>query len=345
MLAHKRSCLGDDAPVDVSWELLAQRADFVDSSLLQSNLRTTVSALQSSAGGLGTAGAALSGPPALEASTAMSDQTSALAGVTSTLTDHALMWLVMVTLSGMLLTCIFYAVRHFEQRAASSLPLGSRRKTGGAGGGRLHVQDWSSDEMAPPVPSRACSTPKGSLRRLSPQEAAGQKSGGTTFRAPVRTLLEVAEKGGLAITDTAGALTLRVVVPQSDNAASKIQLFLGEDLRSQCASVESGPDCLNLYGPNWLHFGNLAPQRDGSFVVSAQAHPQLIIDGSEVDMNLRITVQGGRLAAAVSCNSDHPNGEDEYLKISVLPGTDPVLIVACVFAILFLCGDIDADPA
>jgi hypothetical protein len=189
-------------------------------------------------------------------------------------------------------------------------------------------------------------TPHSSLSMYADQEPLRQKTGGgSLFTVAVDSLVDVTGKGSFLIKDSFTGSVLRAAVSQNLDGYRKVQVFLGEDAMTPCASVEPPPpgsqailNSLEIRGANSTHLGSLVLQSTGSFLVHAQGQPELVVEGNEADMDLHVFSRDGRPKATVSCKEGHPGGP-EQVEIHVLPGTDPVLIVACTLAILFLCGE------
>mmetsp|Transcript_4078 Transcript_4078/g.10937 ORF Transcript_4078/g.10937 Transcript_4078/m.10937 type:complete len:421 (+) Transcript_4078:110-1372(+) len=188
-------------------------------------------------------------------------------------------------------------------------------------------------------------TPRTRAATQAAQDAPGCCASGHLFVLPVGALLDAAEGGFLIINDVYNSLTLRAVASHNEDGVRKLDVFLGQDGVRLCATVAStplgaaaGPDSFELRGASGQHLGSLALQADGSFAVVAHAQPQLIIEGNDADLDLHISSHDGRGVATVSCKEDFPGGP-EHVEIQVMPGTDPVTIVACVLAILLLVGE------
>jgi len=186
-------------------------------------------------------------------------------------------------------------------------------------------------------------TPHSSLNVYAGQQSARQKAGGSFFTVPVDSLSDMNStgKGSFIIKDSFSSSVLRAAVPQNPDGSRKVQIFMGEDATTPCASVEPPvpeSQAMEIRGVNNVQLGSLTLQGTGSFVVHAQAQPELVINGNDVDLDLHVFSRDGRPKATVTCKEGHPGGP-EQIEIHVLPGTDSVLIVACVLAILFLCGD------
>jgi len=171
-----------------------------------------------------------------------------------------------------------------------------------------------------------------------------EKWGGSYFTMPLDNLVEVVDQGSFSVRDVISSLMLRVVVARNAEGTRRVQLFLGQEGEIPCASVGPPPgskgalDSLELKGQNGLSVGGLTLQSDGSWIVRVQAQPQLIIEGEDNDLKFNIRARDGRGVATITCEDTCPGGL-EQVEIHVLPGTDPVLIVACVLGVLFLCGD------
>jgi hypothetical protein len=186
-------------------------------------------------------------------------------------------------------------------------------------------------------------TPHSSLTMYADQQSARQKSGGSFFTVPVESLtdMNLTGKGSFIIKDTFSSSVLRAAVPQNTDGSRKVQIFMGEEATTPCAIVEPpvpGSQAMEIKGANNVHLGSLTLESTGSFVVHAQGQPELVIKGNDVDLDLHMFSRDGRPKATVSCKEAHPSGP-EQIEIHVLPGTDSVLIVACIVAILFLCGE------
>mmetsp|Transcript_47120 Transcript_47120/g.131297 ORF Transcript_47120/g.131297 Transcript_47120/m.131297 type:complete len:400 (-) Transcript_47120:239-1438(-) len=180
----------------------------------------------------------------------------------------------------------------------------------------------------------------------SSQEPVRKKTEGCLFTVPVDVMVGVnlTGKGSFTIKDTCSSLVLRGAVPKNSDGSRKVQVFQGEDGTTPCASVEplpSGPQAIlnsfQIRGADNMLLGSLVLQNSGEFVVHCHEQPELVIEGNDADVDLQVSSRDGRPKASVSCKASHPGGMDQ-VEIHVLPGTDPVLIVACTLAILFLCG-------
>jgi len=180
------------------------------------------------------------------------------------------------------------------------------------------------------------------------QGAGGYVPGDCRFMVPVDMLVEAAEEGSFSIADTSSGLLLRVGI---ENQASTrcLRVFVGRDSPNPCTTVRPLPDGssnrMEIRGANGLHFGTLALQPNGSFLVTtAEQQPLLTIEGNEANLDLRISARDGRLVASVSCcESPEPSRGVEHVEFRVLPGTDPVLVVSCILSVLLLGGDDEDD--
>lgn len=181
---------------------------------------------------------------------------------------------------------------------------------------------------------------------LSSQEPVRQKMEGSLFTLPVDTMVGVnlTGKGSFIIKDTFSSLVLKAAVPQNSDGSRNVQVFLGEDTMTPCASVAPPPlgsqpalNSFEIRGADNMLLGSLVLQNTGSFIVHAHPEQELVIEGNDADVDLHVSSPDGRPKASVSCKGNQPGGP-EQVEIHVLPGTDSVLIVACTLAILFLCG-------
>jgi len=185
--------------------------------------------------------------------------------------------------------------------------------------------------------SRTLSTAASSAASVTPR--------GFLFTVMMEALSDVARKSTFSIKDTFSSMVLRGSVSRTSHGLRTVQLFLDEDSMTPCACVEPTPSgsqaiagSWDLRGANNMHLGRLTLQSTGSFVVHAPGQPDLIIEGKEGDVDLHVFSRDGGLKATVACKEIYPSGP-EQVEIHVLPGIDPVLIVTCTLAILFLCGE------
>lgn len=281
----------------------------------------------------------------------------------------AWMWVFLVAVGVLCMGCIFLFLRMTEQKSDYVPPV--------AGGSMnsLSSQLSSVATLAGPGASSrslpAADGPLGSARRRQGSDGAGNRSGaggraqldaaphavhtrsvcgaldagGSLFAVPLDALVGAASGGGLVLADVFTSQKLRALVSHDSFGGRKVQLFSGEDAANPCISAEpslSGSHTtegsFELYDMNGQRCGIVTPQSEGSFVVLAEGQPQLTIDGSGSDWTLRISSRDVRSSATVSRIQDQPGGP-ERVEIHVLPGLDPVLVVACTLAILLLSGD------
>lgn len=361
--------LDDIASSSVFWEALWHGGSCLDTSMLQTvAIRGfTMSTMQAGTDGgvdrLAGAEAVLAGPTAPMVSNATFDEASASAA--AHMLGSTTMLLLIATVSVLSISCVFCATTLFEQGASS--PPGGRREEDHAAGKERASRRGALDESPARCQQRrrtwrgwrgrsggqSMPYPSGAASRSSPREAAlreaavGQQAGGALFAVPVESLVGVTEKGSFLLRDVFSSTALRAVVSQSDRGVRRVQVFSGENAVSPWASVEPPPappgsqarlTCLELCNASGQQFASLTLQGDGSFVVSAQAQSKLVIEGNEADLDLHFLSYDGRVKATVSCKEVHPGGP-EHVEIHVLPGIDPVLIVVCTLAIMFLCGE------
>jgi hypothetical protein len=184
------------------------------------------------------------------------------------------------------------------------------------------------------------------------QGPSGYVPGECRFMVPVDMLVEAAEEGAFTIADAASGLLLRVNIDNKASARS-LRVFVGKDSPNPCTTVSPTSDggcmqagsSMEIRGANGLHFGMLALQPNGSFLVTtAEQQPLLTIEGNEANLDLCISARDGRLVASVSCcESADPSKGVEHVEFRVLPGTDPVLVVSCILSVLLLGGDDEDD--
>jgi len=217
--------------------------------------------------------------------------------------------------------------------------LSMRIRSNGSSPARL---SWARQISIPAV------TPHASLGMYTFQDAVGQGTGGSLFTMPVDALVNVADTGSIIIKDTLSNLVLKAAVSQNPGSSRKVQVYLGENAITPLASVEPPPpgsqpffDSLVIRGANNVHLGSLVLQNSGSFVLHAHGQPELVIDGNEEDLDLHVSSRDGCSKATVTCNDKLPGGL-EQIEIRVLPGSDSVIIMACILAILFLSGEGEA---
>lgn len=154
--------------------------------------------------------------------------------------------------------------------------------------------------------------------------------------------MDLGDTGKFSIVDTISGQTLSVALSQNDQGFRRLQL-LTETL-ALCASAEppeggqGGVSRLELRGPGGLLLGSLAPREDGTMAVHRHGQPQLIIWGNEDALDLEVSTEDGQPTATVSCTQDGSSGA-EHVEVSIFDGSNVQLVVCCIFAILFLCGE------
>lgn len=96
---------------------------------------------------------------------------------------------------------------------------------------------------------------------------------------------------------------------------------------------------LEVRGPQGELYGTLSPHDSGAFTLTElkTRHPVLCIDGDQGGkQQLNITSFDGQpLAVAIISG-----GDGDHLELTVLPGVDSVLVLACVLALFILGGSI-----
>jgi len=167
--------------------------------------------------------------------------------------------------------------------------------------------------------------------------------GDCRFVVPVDTLVESAGGGTFSITDATSETIWLVAIEESKDSLRSLRVFVGGDSAipsmTVCSTTGPGLQILNATGQ---HFGKLVLQPNGSFVViTADQRQLLVIEGSEVNLDLRISSRDGRPMAAVSCNETASAAGVEQIEFRVLPGADPVLMISCILSVLLLGNDDD----
>jgi len=197
------------------------------------------------------------------------------------------------------------------------------------------------------VKSRALSAGGQRSQRGVPSGAAGEK----LFVVSLETLVMNSEWGSFNLVDPTSDQQMRVSMVKGPNDTRCLRVFKSQSVQEP--SIELRPTQmggspgdpadgnLEICGPGGEILGSLNLQSTGSFVVTARGKPQLLIEGSESsDLDLRICLPGGKLAATVACD-DGPNTEAASVEFRIFEGSDSMLIVGTVMAVLLLCFDDD----
>jgi hypothetical protein len=197
------------------------------------------------------------------------------------------------------------------------------------------------------VRSRPLSAGGQRSQRGVPARAAGEQ----LFVVSLETLVMNSEWGSFNLVDPTSDMQMRVSMVKGPNDTRCLRVFKGQSVQEP--SIELRPaqmggspgdpadGNLEICGPNGEVLGALNLQSTGSFVVTARGKPQLLIEGSDSsDLDLRICLPGGKLAATVACD-DGPNTEAASVEFRIFPGSDSMLIVGTVMAVLLLCFDDD----
>jgi len=167
--------------------------------------------------------------------------------------------------------------------------------------------------------------------------------GDCNFVVPVDTLVESAGGGTFSITDATSKTMWRVAIEESKDSLRSLRIFVGEGSTipsmTVCPASSPGLQILNATGQL---FGRLVLQPNGSFVVvTADQRQLLVIEGNEVNLDLRIFSCDGRPMAAISCSEAASAAGVEQIEFRVLPGVDPVLVISCILSVLLLGSDDD----
>lgn len=167
--------------------------------------------------------------------------------------------------------------------------------------------------------------------------------GDCRFVVPVDTLVESSGGGTFSIIDPTSQTMWRVAIEESKDGLRSLRVFVGGDsaIPSMTVCPATGPG-LQILNATGQHFGKLILQPNGSFVViTADQRQLLVIEGNEVNLDLRISSRDGRPMAAVSCNETASAAGVEQIEFRVLPGADPVLVISCILSVLLLGNDDD----
>lgn len=310
----------------------------------------------------------------------ISNTTSELVQVTHAgSTTGGLIWVLVIAVSILAITCIFCSIRMLEQRTSNPPPLASASTKGGAHMTSASLtsitSEWSQRKTPPPASARSHGllsaptsarsvqagkalsmkiqsigrqgmTPHSSLNMYDAvQDPVRQNTGGYLFAVPVDGLVDVAGKGSFIMKDSFSSLVLRAAVIQNPDSSRKVQICLGEDAKIPCAVVEPPPP-----GPqaacNSLEIHGANNVLLATMILQRTGS---IVVHAQGQPELVIEGNEADLDLHVASRDGRPKatvsckqrhpGGPEQVEIHVLPGTDSVLIVACTLAILFLCGE------
>jgi len=225
-------------------------------------------------------------------------------------------------------------------RGSTSVPGGARAP---AAGKQLSVRA-ACGRMDSLAAKKMKSSVSGEMRRSSSGSAARatKAKASAKFMVPVDSMMDMGDAGRFSIVDAISGQTLLVVLSQNDQGFRRLQLLT--ETMALCASAgppegaQGGVSRLELRGPGGLLLGSLAPREDGTMAVHRQGQPQLIIWGNEDALDLEVSTEDGQPTATVSCTQDGASGA-EHVEVSIFDGSNVQLVVCCIFAILFLCGE------
>lgn len=225
-------------------------------------------------------------------------------------------------------------------RGSTSVPGGNRKP---AAGKQLSVRA-ACGRMDSLAAQKMKSTVSGEMRKSVSGSGVRATTAKPTakFMVPVDSMMDLGDAGKFNIVDSISGQTLSVVLSQNDQGFRRLQLLT--ETHAMCASAEppegaqGGVSRLELRGPGGLLLGSLAPREDGTMAVHRQGLPQFIIWGNEDALDLEVSTEDGQPTATVSCTQDGSSGA-EHVEVNIFDGSNVQLVVCCIFAILFLCGE------
>lgn len=233
-------------------------------------------------------------------------------------------------------------------RGSTSVPGGFRKPSGGkqlsvrSAGSMMDCLAAQKMKSTASARSAGVNSVSGSLSQRGGAARTTTAKPSAKFMVPVDSMMDLGDSGKFNIVDTISGQTLSVVLGQNDQGFRRLQL-LTETL-AMCASAEppegaqGGVSRLELRGPGGLLLGSLAPREDGTMAVHRHGQPQFIIWGNEDALDLEVSTEDGQPTATVSCTQDGSGGA-ELVEVNIFDGPNVQLVVCCIFAILFLCGE------
>jgi len=187
----------------------------------------------------------------------------------------------------------------------------------------------------------------------------------TRFSVPVDTLAVAGDNDLFDVLDLTDDFGMRVqALPcAGPQVGPGLAIYLGRQSKDSSATVRRlgrgpvGGIRLELRAADGSVYGELAPHADSSFLLTRGDQVLLAITGDDRDMQLHVTSGGGVPMARMTDSTAtvdvganlgtqlHQSGPEEHVEFVVLPGADPVLVVASVLAVLLLGLKGDASPA
>jgi hypothetical protein len=161
--------------------------------------------------------------------------------------------------------------------------------------------------------------------------------------------LDASEEGEFDVLGMMGAPLLRCSICKESTGATPRNLrrldvalaHSGSAPRASISQVAPAPGqahALEILAADRSHYGKLELQGEGAYAICRSGQTLLMIDGEDQGLDLQISAYDGQVVSTVVCNTESFGGA-EHLEIRVMPGTDPVLIVGCVLAVVLLCAD------
>lgn len=161
------------------------------------------------------------------------------------------------------------------------------------------------------------------------------------FRVPMFELAEVHGEGEVTILGLSGNPLLRGAVRMNGDSRT-LEISMPEALSAPRATITpvfargaTSCNALEIRGMRGAFYGTLEMRNAGACYVMKDGQAVLTIDGEADSLQLSIKSTNGNQLASVWCSSD-PFGNGDHVEIRVEPGTDTLLVISVVLAVLLL---------
>lgn len=166
------------------------------------------------------------------------------------------------------------------------------------------------------------------------------------FRIPMYELAEVQGEGEVTITGLSGNALLRGAVRMTGEERT-LEITMPEALSAPRATIRpifapgaTGCNALEIRGMRGAFYGTLEMRNAGACYVMKDGQAVLTVDGEADSLQLSIKASSGHTLASVWCSND-PYGNGDFVEIRVEPGTDTLLVISVVLAVLLLSPSLE----
>jgi len=194
-----------------------------------------------------------------------------------------------------------------------------------------------ADTVAPDIFSACTAVPASLCSQLALPACEGR------FAVPVQALTDINKGGSIDITGNSG---IRFFVLRVKQVGGLRVLHISLSSRGSAPRVTIGPPASGLRADRALEirsggqdaslYGALLPRPNGEYDVVQNGQIQMTLGDQAGDAQLQVKNVDGQIIASITSSSEGFGGV-LHLVTRIHPSVDPVLTLACMFAVIVLC--------